>query len=194
MIGLPTETQEDVEAILEDGIRIKKIGKSIHGNSVKVHLGIASLIPKPHTPFQWLPVESPESIQENLDFLKVGTRKAGIKMSYNIPDSTLLESWLSRGDRRLNQVIHEAWKNGAKFDAWGERDNLQIWRNAFAADIDPDFYAYRRANSMKCCPGTTSILALKRISQARFLMESARQNANGLPSELLYVRYFRQLW
>lgn len=145
MIGLPTETQEDVEAILEDGIRIKKIGKSIHGNSVKVHLGIASLIPKPHTPFQWLPVESPESIQEKLDFLKAGTRKAGIKMSYNIPDSTLLESWLSRGDRRLNQVIHEAWKNGAKFDAWGERDNLQIWRNAFAAaDIDPDFYAYRQ--------------------------------------------------
>ena len=153
MIGLPTETQEDVEAILNDGIRIQKIGKSIHGNRAKVHLGIASLIPKPHTPFQWLPVESPDSIQEKLDFLKAGTRKAGIKMSYNIPDSTLLESWLSRGDRRQNRVIYEAWKNGAKFDAWGERDNLQVWRNAFAtAGIDPDFYACRQRDLDEVLP------------------------------------------
>ena len=152
MIGLPTETQEDVEAILNDGIRIQR-SVSIHGNRVKVHLGIASLIPKPHTPFQWLPVKSPDSIQEKLDFLKSGTRKAGIKMSYNIPDSTLLESWLSRGDRRLNQVIYEAWKNGAKFDAWGERDNLQVWRNAFATvGINPDFYAYRQRDLDEVLP------------------------------------------
>lgn len=144
MIGLPTETMEDVEAILEAGLKVQRIGRSILGRKVSIHLGIASLIPKPHTPFQWLAIESPASIQAKLDFLKAGTRKAGIKMSYNIPDSTLLESWLSRGDRKLNQVIYQAWRNGAKFDAWGERDNLQIWRQAFEyADVDPDFYAYR---------------------------------------------------
>ncbi len=74
-------------------------------------------------------------------------------MSYNIPDSTLLESWLSRGDRRLNRVILHAWQNGAKFDAWGERDNLQIWRNAFSeADIDPDFYSYRQRDLEEILP------------------------------------------
>ncbi len=144
MIGLPTETMEDVEAILQAAIKIKQIGRQLIGKAVKIHLGIATLIPKPHTPFQWLPVERPEQIQEKLDYLKVGARKAGIKMSYNIPDSTLLEAWLSRGDRRLSSVIQTAWENGAKFDAWGERENLQIWRNAFDVhQLDPDFYAYR---------------------------------------------------
>ena len=153
MIGLPTETMEDVDAILQAGIKVQQIGRRLIGKSVKIHLGIASLIPKPHTPFQWLPVQRPEVIQEKLDHLKAGTRKAGIKMSYNIPDSTLLESWLSRGDRRLGAVIQTAWQNGAKFDAWGERDNLQIWRNAFAAnDLDPDFYSYRERNLEEILP------------------------------------------
>lgn len=153
MIGLPTETMEDVEAILATAIKVQKIGRSILGNRVKIHLGIASLIPKPHTPFQWLPVESPDSIQQKLDFLKAGTRKVGIKMSYNIPDSTLLESWLSRGDRKLNRVILNAWKNGAKYDAWGERDNLRIWRQSFeSAGIDPDFYSYRERSLAENLP------------------------------------------
>jgi len=153
MIGLPTETMEDVEAILQAGIKVKQIGKRIIGGSVKVHLGIASLIPKPHTPFQWLSVEKPDSIQEKLDLLKVGTRKAGIKMSYNIPDSTLLESWLSRGDRRLANVIKSAWEKGAKFDAWGERDNLQIWRAAFEENqLDPEFYSYRQRDLDEILP------------------------------------------
>ncbi|NLB71975.1 MAG: TIGR03960 family B12-binding radical SAM protein [Chloroflexi bacterium] len=153
MIGLPTETMEDVDAILQAGIKVQQIGRKLIGKSVKIHLGIASLIPKPHTPFQWMPVHNPDSIQEKLDYLKAGTRKAGIKMSYNIPDSTLLESWLSRGDRRLNQVVFNAWQRGAKFDAWGERDNLHIWRNAFAeAEIDPDFYAYRERDLEETLP------------------------------------------
>ena len=153
MIGLPTETMEDVDAILQAGIKVKQIGKRLIGGSVKVHLGIASLIPKPHTPFQWQSVEKPDSIQEKLDLLKAGTRKAGIKMSYNIPDSTLLESWLSRGDRRLGNVIKSAWEKGAKFDAWGERDNLQIWRAAFEENsLDPDFYAYRQRDLDEILP------------------------------------------
>ena len=74
-------------------------------------------------------------------------------MSYNIPDSTLLESWLSRGDRRLGNVIKSAWEKGAKFDAWGERDNLQIWRAAFEENqLDPDFYAYRERDLDEILP------------------------------------------
>ena len=144
MIGLPGETMEDVQAILDAGKRVLAIGRQLRGNRVKVHLSVGNFIPKPHTPFQWYPLNSTEELQAKLDLLKEGTRRSGLKLSYNIPDSTLLEAWLSRGDRRLGQVILRAWQLGAKFDAWGENENQPIWRQAFAEiGLDPDFYAYR---------------------------------------------------
>jgi radical SAM superfamily enzyme YgiQ (UPF0313 family) len=140
MIGLPQETIEDVQAILDLARKIKGIGKAIKGNRVRIHLGIATFIPKPHTPFQWYSIEDAHSLQAKIDLLKDGTRKSDIKMTYNPPDSTLLESWLSRGDRRLGPVILQAWKNGAKLDAWTERFNLSAWLAAFeACGVDPDY-------------------------------------------------------
>ena len=144
MIGLPGETMEDVQAILDAGKRVLAIGRQLHGNRVRVHLSIGNFIPKPHTPFQWYPLNSTDELQAKLDVLKVGVRRTGLKLSYNIPENTLLEAWLSRGDRRLGQVIHRAWQLGAKFDAWGENQNIALWRQAFAEiGLDPDFYAYR---------------------------------------------------
>ena len=144
MIGLPGETMEDVQAILDAGQRVLAIGRQIRGNRVRVHLSVGNFIPKPHTPFQWYPLNSTNELQAKLDLLKAGVRRTGLKLSYNIPDNTLLEAWLSRGDRRLGQVIRRAWQLGAKFDAWGENDNVPIWRQAFSEiGLDPDFYAYR---------------------------------------------------
>ena len=144
MIGLPGETMEDVQAILDAGKRVLAIGRQLRGNRVKVHLSIGNFIPKPHTPFQWYPLNSTEELQAKLDLLKVGVRRTALKLTYNIPDNTLLEAWLSRGDRRLGQVIHRAWQLGAKFDAWGENQNTPLWRQAFLdVGLDPDFYAYR---------------------------------------------------
>ena len=144
MIGLPGETMEDVQAILDAGKRVLAIGRQLRGNRVKVHLSVGNFIPKPHTPFQWYPLNSTDELQTKLDLLKVGIHRTGLKLSYNIPDNTLLEAWLSRGDRRLGQVIQRAWQLGAKFDAWGENQNMPIWRQAFAeTGLDPDFYAYR---------------------------------------------------
>lgn len=153
MIGLPGETMEDVEAILEIGRKVLAIGRSIRGNRVKVHLGVATFIPKPHTPFQWYPVNTPEVIQQKLDVLKQGARQAKLKLSYNLPETTLLESWLSRGDRQIGRVILQAWKNGAKFDAWGELFNKQAWLDAFAqTGVDPDFYVYRERDTAELLP------------------------------------------
>ncbi len=144
MIGLPGETMEDVQAILDAGKRVLAIGRQLRGNRVKVHLSVGNFIPKPHTPFQWYPLNSTDELQAKLDLLKVGVRRTGLKLTYNIPDNTLLEAWLSRGDRRLGKVIQRAWQLGAKFDAWGENQNMPIWRQAFAeTGLDPDFYAYR---------------------------------------------------
>jgi len=144
MIGLPGESMEDVQAILEAGKRVQAIGRQIRGNRVRVHLSVGNFIPKPHTPFQWYPLNSNDELQAKLDLLKTGLHRSGIKLSYNIPDNTLLEAWLSRGDRRLGQVIQRAWQLGAKFDAWGENDNMPLWRQAFTdIGVDSDFYAYR---------------------------------------------------
>lgn len=153
MIGLPTETMEDVEAILEVGRKVQQIGKQVKGNRIRVHLGVGTFIPKPHTPFQWHPVDSMDTIQEKLDFLKAGTRKLGIKLSYNIPSSTMLEAWLSRGDKRLGEVIHSAWQNGAKFDAWNERFDERAWLTAFETQgLSPDFYAFRQKSEDEVLP------------------------------------------
>jgi len=180
MIGLPQETMEDVQAILDLARRIKSIGKSIKGNRVRVHLGIATFIPKPHTPFQWYSIEDAQSLQSKIDLLKEGTRRADIKMTYNPPDSTLLESWLSRGDRRLGAVILQAWKNGARLDAWTERFNVTAWLDAFAAcGIDPDFYTRRQR-------GLDEILPWDHISTGvskRFLLTDLRLSQAGKTRE-----------
>ena len=153
MIGLPGETMEDVQAILDAGKRVQAIGRQIRGNRVRIHLSVGNFIPKPHTPFQWYPLNSNDELQAKLDLLKTGLHRTGIKLSYNIPDNTLLEAWLSRGDRRLGQVIQRAWQLGAKFDAWGENDNMPLWRQAFTAiGVDSDFYAYRERGLEEILP------------------------------------------
>jgi radical SAM family uncharacterized protein len=153
MIGLPGETMEDVQAILEAGKRVQAIGRRIRGNRVRVHLSVGNFIPKPHTPFQWYPLNSSDEMQAKLDLLKTGLHRTGIKLSYNIPDNSLLEAWLSRGDRRLGQVILRAWQLGAKFDAWGENDNMPFWRQAFDdIGMDSDFYAYRERGLEEILP------------------------------------------
>ena len=144
MIGLPGERMEDVEAILETARKVQQIGKRLRGNRVRIHVSIGTFIPKPHTPFQSANSEDPESVQKKIDFLREGMRQSKIKLSYNRPDSTLLEAWLSRGDRRLGQVIERAWQNGAKFDAWDEGFQKDCWYKAFdEAGIKPDFYINR---------------------------------------------------
>ena len=153
MVGLPTETMADVEAIMDLAKKVLRIGKSVRGNRVRVSLGIGSLIPKPHTPFQWFAVEKSDTLQEKLDFLRIAGYKTGIRVSYNKPDETEFEAWLSRGDRKLSEVILKAWQNGAKFDAWNERFNRQAWLDAFKSQgLDPEFYTYRLRSEEEILP------------------------------------------
>lgn len=144
MIGLPEETEDDVLAIAELSKTILKLGRTLRGNRVRLHVSVGNFIPKPHTPFQWVPMDSVETLQHKIDLLKEALRKTRIKFSYNDPEKTLLESWLSRGDRKLGKVILQAWKNGAKMDAWGDHFNIQAWQSAFkTTEINPDFYISR---------------------------------------------------
>ncbi len=145
MIGLPSETIEDVQAIVDLCRRVMAEGRRSLGGKARLNVGVSTFIPKPHTPFQWCAVDTLEQINLKQDLLKRELRDRSIKLTWTAPKETLLEAWLSRGDRRMAAVIHTAWKNGAKFDAWQDQFRFEAWTSAFtAAGLDPAFYSQRQ--------------------------------------------------
>jgi radical SAM family uncharacterized protein len=144
MIGHPEETIEDVKAISDLCKMVLKEGEKVIGRKAKVTAGVSTFVPKPHTPFQWVPCDTPEQIQEKQNLLKRELRGPGLKLNWNNPEETMLEAALSRGDRRVSEVIYRAWKAGAKFDAWFEHFDYSRWLQAFSdSNLDPDYYTHR---------------------------------------------------
>jgi radical SAM superfamily enzyme YgiQ (UPF0313 family) len=144
MIGLPHETLEDVQAIADLAHAVLREGHKRIGKRAKVHLGVSTFVPKVQTPFQWVPADTVESIRAKQGLLRRALRGRGFKLSLNRPEETMLEAWLSRGDRRMAEVIYRAWQNGAKFDAWREHFAYDRWLEAFRqAGLSPWNYVHR---------------------------------------------------
>jgi radical SAM family uncharacterized protein len=144
MIGHPEETLEDVQAIIDLCKSVLNEGRKIIGKKTNLHAGVNTFVPKPHTPFQWVPCATTESILEKQKMLKDGLRSPGLKLTWSNPRETVLEASLSRGDRRLADVIETAWRNDAKFDAWQDQYRYDIWMDAFTKQgLDPSFYSTR---------------------------------------------------
>jgi radical SAM family uncharacterized protein len=144
MIGHPSETLEDVQAIAKLCKRVLAEGRLALGGKARVHAGVSTFIPKPHTPFQWVSIDTAEQIKAKQELLMRELRGPGFKLSWTSPEDTLLEGWLSRGDRRMAEVVYTAWKNGAKFDAWQDQRRFEAWTLAFATQkLDPAFYTHR---------------------------------------------------
>jgi radical SAM family uncharacterized protein len=144
MIGHPSETLEDIQAIVDLARAVLAQGRRVHGKAAQVNVGVSTFVPKPHTPFQWVPLDTLESIQAKQALLQRGLRGKGLKLNWTDPDETRLEALLSRGDRRLGRVIHRAWQLGARFDAWGEHFKPEAWWTAMEeAGIDSTFYTHR---------------------------------------------------
>ncbi|MCJ7530835.1 MAG: TIGR03960 family B12-binding radical SAM protein, partial [Anaerolineales bacterium] len=144
MIGHPSETLQDVKAITDLCKKILAEGRQVIGGRAKVHAGVSTFVPKPHTPFQWTSCDTPEQIRLKQDILRHELRSRSFKLTWTDPRETLLEASLARGDRRLAEVIYEAWKNGAKFDSWHDQSNPHAWEKAFEkAGLTPDFYTHR---------------------------------------------------
>jgi len=140
MLGLPTETPEDIQAILDLLGRALKMSRP----RPRLKVSISPLVPKPHTPFQWAPQDTLESLEAKADRLRAGLRRLGLAFSWQDPRMSLLEAALSRGDRRLGPVFQAAWQGGQRFDAWSEAFNFARWQAAFQAQgLDPSFYAHR---------------------------------------------------
>jgi radical SAM family uncharacterized protein len=144
MIGHPAEGLEDVRAIANLCKDILAIGREMIGPRAQVHAGVSTFVPKAHTPFQWSPCDTEDQIRAKQAILKRELRGKGLKLSWTEPGGTMLEAWLSRGDRRMGEVIYQAWARGARFDAWQEHFNREAWQEAFqTVGLDPAFYTHR---------------------------------------------------
>lgn len=143
MLGLPTETQDDVAAIAELVAAGMKLARD--GRRLRLKASIGPFVPKPHTPYQWAAQEPVESVEAKFNLVRSGVRRIGAQLSWQAPRVSLLEGILSRGDRRLGPVIHGAWRLGCTFDAWRDRFRWERWLQSFeAAGLAPTFYARER--------------------------------------------------
>ncbi len=130
MIGLPTETEEDIDAIAALAMKAKKEGDRYGRGRRQINVGVGTFVPKPHTPFQWERQISIEESRERIRRIKGAMPRSGINLKYHDPEQSFLEGVFSRGDRRLAKLLESAWKGGARLDGWSEHFDLDIWRAA----------------------------------------------------------------
>ncbi len=144
MIGLPTETEEDLDAIVDLAARVKRIGKGTPGGA-DVNVAVSTFVPKPHTPFQW---ERQIGIAETLkrqDVLRQGLRSRKLRLKWHEAQLSFVEGVFARGDRRLGAVLERAFVLGCRFDGWREHFRFDLWQQAFAdCGVDPDWYLRER--------------------------------------------------
>ncbi|MDH3485548.1 MAG: TIGR03960 family B12-binding radical SAM protein [Myxococcales bacterium] len=139
MIGLPTEEDEDVRDIVRTGARALEVAREVQGNKrARVTVSVSTHVPKPHTPFQWCAMDSHEEIVRKQSLLRDEAATTRVKLKMHDSDGSWLEGMLARGDRRLGEVIHGAYRRGARFDSWDERLDLDAWSASLAeVGLDP---------------------------------------------------------
>jgi radical SAM family uncharacterized protein/radical SAM-linked protein len=130
MIGLPTETMEDIDAIGELAMKAKKEADRDGRGRRQINIGVGTFVPKPHTPFQWEPQLTIDESRERIRRIKGAMPRSGINLKYHDPEQSFLEGVFSRGDRRLARLLETAWKSGARLDGWSEHFDLGIWQAA----------------------------------------------------------------
>ena len=147
MLGLPTETDEDVLGIADLVYKVIKAWKEHAVNKkrgLRVHVATAFFVPKPHTPFQWEQQITPEEYLRRCKLLKSHFYSKSIEYDYHAPDLSRLEAVFARGDRRVGPVIEQAMKLGAKLDGWDEFFRYDLWLDAFkSCGVDMEFYTTR---------------------------------------------------
>ncbi len=177
MIGHPSETLEDVQAIADLCKRVIAEGRKAAGMRVKLNAGVSTFVPKSQTPFQWVSCDTPEQIRAKQALLKreLG-RDRNIKLSLTDAEDSFLEAWLSRGDRKMADVVYAAWKNGSKFDAWHEGRKYDAWIAAFEEHgLDPLFYTHRQRRTDEVFPWEHITAAVRK----NFLFQDFRQSLEG---------------
>ena len=144
MIGLPTETDEDLDGIIRIANELFSVGKRASRRPIQLNVSVSTFVPKPHTPFQWMGQPPIDEVRRKQAYLSRGLKKRGITLKAHNPETSLLEGAFARGDRALGRVIEEAVKRGCRFDGWTECFHFAKWTEAFAAcGLDAATYATR---------------------------------------------------
>jgi radical SAM family uncharacterized protein/radical SAM-linked protein len=152
MIGLPTETDEDIAGIADLASKVAQVGRRM-GIRPTVGVSVSSLVPKPHTPFQWRAQDTIEEIERKQRILKDSMRSRDVSLSWHDAYTSRLEAVLARGDRRLGRAILLAWRKGCIFDAWSEYFHYDRWMEAISeAGLDAGFYANRKRDYGETLP------------------------------------------
>jgi len=142
MLGLPTETEEDVDGIADLAVGLVRLGQKLLGSPPQINLSVASFIPKPHTPFQWEGMAEEEVLRSRYGRLRSRLRRyRSIRFREHGLKGSVLEGVFSRGDRRLGGALQNAWEAGARFDSWTEHFEWPLWEKAFAG-VDLDYRTY----------------------------------------------------
>jgi radical SAM family uncharacterized protein len=153
MVGLPTETEEDVEGIVRLISKVDRMGREITGRKVNINVSVSAFVPKPHTPFQWEAQEERESLLKKIRYLKNKLNWRNVSFSYPDIDRSFIEAVFARGDRRLGEVLEKAFHLGCKFDAWREQFNFEAWQKAFSdCGLNMEFYANRMREKDEIMP------------------------------------------
>jgi len=157
MIGLPTETYDDIDGIADLGNKVVKAymdtPKEKRGKGLRVTISTSSFVPKPFTPFQWEAQDTIEVLREKQKYLDSRIRSKYITYNWHDPELSFLEAVFARGDRRTGEALIKAWEKGCKFDSWGEHFKFNEWIDAFnECGIDPAFYANRKRSMDEVFP------------------------------------------
>ena len=143
MVGLPTETDDDLKAIVDLVKKLKKI-KHLESKKGVIKVSIATFVPKPHTPFQWSSQISVKESKHKIQWLKKHLRIPGVQVKWQNPEVSIIEGLWARGDRRLSNVLLSAFQKGCKFDGWSDMFRYSAWEEAcHDAGVDIDFYTTR---------------------------------------------------
>ena len=156
MLGLPTETDDDVRGIAEMANQVLHCWRMYAKNKnrgVKITISTSCFIPKPHSPFQWEPQVSVEEYLRRVNLLRSSITAKNVTYNWHDAETSLIEAVLSRGDRRVADAIELVWRRGGRLDAWSDYFSVERWMQAFAdTGVDPDFYALRERNVDEVLP------------------------------------------
>ncbi len=177
MMGLPTETDEDILGIAELAQKVANLYREItNRRDVKITVSVSCFVPKPFTPFQWCGQISIEEFERRQQLLKNAIRDRAITYNYHNAKLSVLEGIIARGDRRLSAVIETAWRNGAKFDGWSDLFKFEIWQKAFeTCGIDGKYFSERERNIYEPLPWEHTSPGVRK----NFLIEEFKKSQRG---------------
>ena len=156
MLGLPTETDEDIIGIAEMADRVLHCWRQyskVKSRGVRITISTSCFIPKPHSPFQWEEQISPEEYLRRVNLLRASIKARNVVYNWHDAETSFIEAALSRGDRKVADVVEAVWRKGGRLEAWSDFFSYDRWLSSFAeADLDPAFYASRERNTDEVLP------------------------------------------